>query len=140
MTLRGFHLLFITASTALALGLAAWCLRHGIPLGALGATAVAVLLVVYGVWFRRKARTLVIAGVLWLLAADAAQACEVCFGKASGGMIDGARMGVFLLVGVTVAVQICFVWFFLHLRRRARQAARDSLNLEWNDLQKGPTA
>jgi hypothetical protein len=145
MSLRGFHLLFIAASTVLSLGLAYYCLRLWREQGGLGALAAVVIalataagLIVYALWFRRKARTLVTAAVVWLLAADAAHACEACYGKAEGSMIDGARMGVFLLLAVTLCVQAGFVWFFLHLRRRARRAAEDSLNLEWADLQRGP--
>ena len=144
MSLRGFHLLFIVASTLLALGLGWYCVGQwradggtGALVGAVASVVAAVGLVAYGVWFRRKARTLLALAVAWLAAVDAAQACEVCYGKASGGMIDGARMGVFLLLAVTILVQGGFVWFFLHLRRRARRAAQDSLGLEWADLQRG---
>jgi heme/copper-type cytochrome/quinol oxidase subunit 2 len=138
MSLRGFHLLFIGASTLLALLLAGYCWRRGAPLGAALAVVVAAGPLAYGIWFRRKARTLVTAGVLWLLAADATHACESCYGNAQGPMIDGARMGVWLLVAVTLSVQVGFVAFFFHLRRRARQAEADLVNTEWTDLQRGP--
>jgi hypothetical protein len=65
MTLKGFHILFITVSTLLALGVAAWCLWvnsvEGAPvfrMGAIGAFAAAVVLVIYGVWFYRKMKRL----------------------------------------------------------------------------------
>ncbi|HEX5041949.1 MAG TPA: hypothetical protein VFV75_03535 [Candidatus Polarisedimenticolaceae bacterium] len=138
MSLRGFHLLFISASTLLALLLAGYWWRSGVPAGAGAAALVAVGLVAYGVWFRRKARTLVTAAVLYLLASQAAHACESCYGKAQGSMIDGARMGVLLLVLVTMSVQVGFVAFFFHLRRRAKLAAEDSMNAEWTDLQREP--
>lgn len=138
MSLRGFHLLFITASTLLALLLAGYWWRNGAAAGAVVACLVAVGLVAYGVWFRRKAKTLVTAVVLYLLASPAAQACETCYGKAEGSMIDGARMGVLLLVLVTMSVQVGFVAFFFHLRRRAKLAADDSVNAEWTDLQREP--
>ena len=73
MSLRGFHLLFIAASTLLALLLAGYWWRAGTPAGAAAATLVAVGLVAYGVWVRRKAKTLVTAAVLWMLASQAAQ-------------------------------------------------------------------
>jgi hypothetical protein len=57
MSLRAFHVLFITASVLLALGLARWCLPSH-PIGAAGAIAVAVALVAYETWFLRKTRTL----------------------------------------------------------------------------------
>jgi hypothetical protein len=138
MSLRGFHLLFITASTLLALLLAGYWWREGSLAGTGVAVLAAVGLVVYGIWFRRKARTLVTAAVLWMVAAQAAQACDSCYGKAQGSMIDGARMGVLLLVLVTMSVQVGFVAFFFHLRRRAKLVEEDSMNAEWTDLQRGP--
>jgi hypothetical protein len=39
-------------------------------------------------------------------------------------MIDAARLGVWLLFGLVLAVQAAFVLFFLHLRRRARHPRR----------------
>jgi hypothetical protein len=56
------------------------------------------------------------------LAAPTALACNVCYGSAEGHLIDAARMGIWLLLGVTVAMQGAFAAFFLYLRRRARQA------------------
>ena len=55
MSLRAFHVLFISASVLLALGLGAWCLPEH-PAAAAGSFAVAALLVVYEAWFLRKAR------------------------------------------------------------------------------------
>jgi hypothetical protein len=65
MSLKGFHILFITVSTLLALGVGAWCLwvnsMEGAPvfrMGAIGAFVVAAALMVYGVWFYRKMKRL----------------------------------------------------------------------------------
>ena len=57
MSLRAFHVLFISASVLLALGLSWWCLPAR-PLGAAAAAAVATALVVYESWFLRKTRSL----------------------------------------------------------------------------------
>ena len=57
MSLRAFHVLFISASTLLALGLAWWCLPAH-PVGAAAASLVAVGLVAYEVSFLRKTRML----------------------------------------------------------------------------------
>jgi phosphotransferase system glucose/maltose/N-acetylglucosamine-specific IIC component len=57
MSLRAFHVLFISASVLLALGLGWWCLpEHKVAAGV--AAAVAVLLVGYESWFLRKMRSL----------------------------------------------------------------------------------
>ena len=55
MSLRAFHVLFISASVLLALMLARWCLpEHKAAAGA--AVAVALGLIVYETWFLRKTR------------------------------------------------------------------------------------
>ena len=64
-------------------------------------------------------------------------ACPVCFGAADSPLIDGAKLGVLVLVAVTLAVQLGFVSFFLYLRKRAKQVAELDLEAEWSDLQRG---
>ena len=65
-------------------------------------------------------------------------ACPVCFGAAdNNGLIDGAKLGVIVLVAVTLVVQGAFVGFFIYLRRRARRMADDDLETEWFELQRG---
>ena len=65
MTLKGFHIVFISVSTLLALGVGAWCLWvnsvEGAPVfrvGAIGAFGAAVVLMIYGVCFFRKMKRL----------------------------------------------------------------------------------
>jgi len=65
MSLKGFHIVFITFSTLLALGSDARCLWvdsiHGAPafrIGAICSFIAAVALIVYGVWFWRKMKRL----------------------------------------------------------------------------------
>lgn len=62
MSLKGFHLVFVTASAVLAFVFAAWCLRAvpepGAGRIAAGATSVLVgfALVAYEAWFVKKMR------------------------------------------------------------------------------------
>ena len=65
-------------------------------------------------------------------------ACPVCFGAEETSMIDGAKLGVFVLLAITLVVQGAFVAFFLYLRNRARRMADADLDEEWSDLQKSP--
>lgn len=65
MSLRGFHIFFITLSTLLALGVGAWCLWvnsvHGTPIFLIGAICgfvAAAGLITYGIWFYRKMKRL----------------------------------------------------------------------------------
>lgn len=63
-------------------------------------------------------------------------ACPMCFGAEESGLIDGAKLGVLVMVAITLAVQGAFVAFFLYLRRRAKQIADLDLDTEWAELQR----
>jgi hypothetical protein len=63
-------------------------------------------------------------------------ACPVCFGAAETSMIDGARLGVLVLLAITLTVQGSFVGFFLYLRQRAKRIADVELETEWSELQR----
>jgi hypothetical protein len=67
-------------------------------------------------------------------------ACPVCVGAKATPMIDGARLGVLVLLAITLAVQGGFVGFFLYLRKRAKRIADDELDTEWSELQPSPTS
>ena len=64
-------------------------------------------------------------------------ACPACFGAEETSMIDGAKLGIAVMLGITFAVQGGFLGFFLYLRRRARQMADIDLDIEWSELQRG---
>jgi hypothetical protein len=63
-------------------------------------------------------------------------ACPMCFGAEETSMIDGTRLGIFVLLGITMAVQGAFVGFFLYLRKRAKRIAEIELDSEWSELQR----
>jgi hypothetical protein len=63
-------------------------------------------------------------------------ACTMCFGAQETGIIDGAKLGVLVMLGVLFAVQGGFVGFFLYLRKRAKRIADIELDTEWSELQK----
>ena len=65
-------------------------------------------------------------------------ACPVCFGAEETAMIDGARLGVLVMLGLLFAVQGGFVGFFLYLRKRAKRIADVELDTEWSELQGAP--
>ena len=64
-------------------------------------------------------------------------ACPVCFGAEETAMINGARLGVLVMLAVLFAVQGGFVAFFLYLRNRAKRIADIDLETEWSELQGG---
>ncbi|MDQ3418608.1 MAG: hypothetical protein M3541_07455 [Acidobacteriota bacterium] len=65
-------------------------------------------------------------------------ACPVCFGAEETSMIDGSRLGVLVMLAITLAVQGGFVGFFLYLRQRAKRVADIELDTEWSELQSAP--
>ena len=66
----------------------------------------------------------------------AALACPACYGQSTGPMIDAARLGTWLLLGVTLAVQGAFAAFFFYLKRRARRlAGAHPIHDDWNRYQ-----
>ena len=65
-------------------------------------------------------------------------ACPVCFGAEESSMIDGTKLGVLVLLAITLAVQGGFVGFFFYLRKRAKRIADIELDTEWSELQRTP--
>jgi hypothetical protein len=54
MSLKGFHLVFVTLLTALAFSCAAWAFAAGRPGVGVTGVAAGVVVVVYGMYFLRK--------------------------------------------------------------------------------------
>ena len=50
-------------------------------------------------------------------------ACPVCFSPVEPSVQDSMNIGIFVLLGVTVAVLASFARFFFTLARRSRDAA-----------------
>jgi hypothetical protein len=65
-------------------------------------------------------------------------ACPMCFGAEETAMVDATKLGIFVMLGITVAVQGGFVGFFVYLRKHAKRHAEHELDAEWSDLQKPP--
>jgi len=61
MSLKSFHILFIILAILLSMGCAWWSFSNGVAFGfGLGSCAVAVGLVIYGYFFLKKARKLIL--------------------------------------------------------------------------------
>jgi heme/copper-type cytochrome/quinol oxidase subunit 2 len=71
---------------------------------------------------------------------SSALACPMCFGAQETSMIDGTKMGVLVMLAITLAVQGAFVAFFLYLRKRAKRMAEADLDTEWSELQRASSA
>ena len=86
---------------------------------------------------RRTARILVAAAAVLIGGSSSVYACPVCFGAEETSMIDGAKLGILVLLAITLAVQCGFLGFFLYLRKRAKLIADIDLDTEWSELQGG---
>jgi hypothetical protein len=85
-------------------------------------------------------RVLMIAAAIVFGGSSSVLACPVCFGLLDAentSMIDGTKLGILVLLGITLAVQGAFMAFFLYLRKRAKQIADIDLDIEWSELQGG---
>ena len=63
-------------------------------------------------------------------------ACPMCFGAEETSMIDATKLGILVMLAITIAVQGGFVGFFIYLRRRAKRHAEHELDVEWSELQR----
>lgn len=86
---------------------------------------------------RRTLAPAALAALVWAVGGgESLSACPMCFGAAETSMVDGTKLGVLLLLGVTLAVQGGFLGFFLYLRKRAKRFSEAELDTEWSQLQK----
>lgn len=61
MSLKIFHICFILFSTLLCAGVSWWCFAHRVgDIYGYGFAAAAVILPIYGMWFLKKTRNLVL--------------------------------------------------------------------------------
>ena len=84
---------------------------------------------------RRRGLDLATAAAVMIGGGSSVLACPVCFGAEETSMIDGAKLGVLVMLAITLAVQGGFVGFFLYLRKRAKRIADIELDTEWSELQ-----
>ena len=86
----------------------------------------------------RQARLCLATALMVLIAGGSSVlACPMCFGAEETSMIDGAKLGVLVMLAITFAVQGGFLGFFLYLRTRAKRFAEVELDTEWSALQRG---
>ena len=156
MSLKAFHIVFVSLSSLLAFGFAGWAFHYSSTHEESSYLALALLslvvglaLIAYGFWFWRKITTqdeerqrrrkkihpVPVVLALWLASDRVASACSVCYGDAEGPMIDAARMGVYLMFGLVLLMQIAFGSFFVILWRRARRHRQPEYDLASADRQ-----
>jgi hypothetical protein len=82
---------------------------------------------------RRRAFTTAVAVMIG--GGSSVLACPVCFGAEETSMVDATKLGVLVMLAITLVVQGGFVGFFLYLRKRAKRIADVELDAEWAELQ-----
>ena len=84
----------------------------------------------------RQARVVfAIAVAVMIFGGASVLACPMCFGAEETSMIEGAKLGVLVMLSILFAVQGGFVGFFLCLRKRAKRMADLEVDAEWSELQ-----
>ena len=83
-------------------------------------------------------RVLTTAAAVLIGGSSSVFACPVCFGAEETSVIDATKIGILILLAITLAVQGGFVGFFLYLRKRAKRIADADLDIEWSELQGSP--
>ena len=81
-------------------------------------------------------RLVAIAVMLLVGGSSSVLACPMCFGAQETTLVSGTKLGVLVMVAVTLAVQGAFVGFFFYLRNRAKRVADIELDSEWSELQR----
>jgi hypothetical protein len=136
MSLRFFHILFITLASLMCLVVGIWAIDAYRTDGSASWMALAALafgggalLVVYGNRFLQKTRKL---GVVALAAAGTLAtpadlfACAVCLGNTHSPLRDGMNAGILALLGFALFMIVSFAAFFVYLWRKSKAAAESS--------------
>jgi hypothetical protein len=127
MSLKVFHVFFVAVSTLMCFGVAGWNASAWTAGGstshllqAIGWSAAAVALLVYGIRFIAKFRRLgsFVATALLLWANDAL-ACSVCFGNPESPMTKSMVAGIWLMLGVIGTLLVGFAGVFLYWTYRS---------------------
>ena len=58
MSLKAFHLIFVTLLTSLSFGCAAWAFQAGSPLWGVTSIAAGIIVIVYGIYFLKKLKNI----------------------------------------------------------------------------------
>lgn len=116
MSLKTFHIFFISVCAVLSLFMAFWGFHDyrvsggmtGLGVGLTG-TAGLLALLPYFRWFQKKFRKIALGSALalpmsWLALVPSAEACTVCFGDPDSLMTKGLKTGILLLVVVIAVV------------------------------------
>ncbi|MCB0403434.1 MAG: hypothetical protein KDD51_01515 [Bdellovibrionales bacterium] len=132
MSLRAFHIFFVTISSLFCLWFGLWSydefeITHGrLSLFFAFSSAIGgVTLIFYLNWFVRRTRQWTAFLLPFFLGAAVssapAQACAVCFGAKDSTMVQGANAGISFLLAIICVVLVAFASLFIVWIRRAQK-------------------
>jgi predicted permease len=127
MSLKIFHIVFVTLSVLLSLGFSKWCWQktgEGLPylLGTIAALVFAALLLIYGGWFWKKIRNLSLKFFQFFVFCSVLQntlACSVCYESVQTPLLKGAELAVWFMLLVVFGMLSAFGVFMWRLKKRA---------------------
>lgn len=137
MSLKAFHLVFVSISVLLALGLGTMTFMTFLQQRALAqlgwsvlSFAAAIALVVYGVRIRKKLWDigLLAASSCLIFFARAGYACATCFGNPEAPQTQAMNMAILFMLILVAMVLTLFAAFFVHLRIRANRFANRQID------------
>ena len=138
MSLKAFHLVFVTASILLGLGVGGWGIIEYRANGGLEALVLGIIflgtgigLIFYGKRMLNKTKHIgyLTFIVLMGIKQDAA-ACATCYGESDAPMAEGMNAGIFVLLVIVGGTLGGIGAFFIYLTRRAKIYAKREKLLE----------
>jgi hypothetical protein len=121
MSLKAFHIFFITLSILMCLGVAGWNGSAWMSGGSVahlvesaGWVVAAGVLLVYGLRFLRKYRSLGFYALALIVAAENVEACSVCFGNPESPMTKSMVAGIWVMLGCIGTLLAAFAGLFLY--------------------------
>lgn len=123
MSLKSFHIFFISVSSLLAVIMGVWGIYEKNLLLALVGLVTLILLIPYVRWFRQKMKRLapiVLIAAFIPIYSVTAWACPVCFGDPNSLLTKGAKTGILFLIAVVASVLGAIFAIALSWSKRAK--------------------
>lgn len=121
MSIKYFHLVFITFSILCAIFMGVWAQNQNLLLVSIISFLTALLMLIYEFFFIKKMKLLILLPLFLIGLSNAATACSVCFGgNANDPTIKGVQAGIYVLLGILVLIFTCFIIFFRNFSKRTK--------------------
>ena len=138
MSLKTFHLVFVTASILLGLGVGGWGIMEYRANGGLEALVLGVIflatgigLIFYGKRMLNKTKHIgYLAFIVLMGIKQEAAACATCYGESDAPMAEGMNAGIFALLIIVGGTLGGIGAFFIYLTQRAKIYAKREKLLE----------